>query len=90
VRTGTTATSFVFRPALSSLYFAPHLLKRVLRVTIGTYYCAILENRADFDQKVVVDVGAGSSILSQFACQAGARKVGAPWQLGCSMGLRVF
>mmetsp|Transcript_39558 Transcript_39558/g.101136 ORF Transcript_39558/g.101136 Transcript_39558/m.101136 type:complete len:360 (+) Transcript_39558:375-1454(+) len=44
-------------------------------VRTGTYYCAILENRADFDGKVVIDVGAGSSILSQFACQAGARKV---------------
>mmetsp|Transcript_10054 Transcript_10054/g.18126 ORF Transcript_10054/g.18126 Transcript_10054/m.18126 type:complete len:492 (-) Transcript_10054:58-1533(-) len=50
-----------------------NMLQDIVRT--GTYYCAILENRADFDQKVVVDVGAGSSILSQFACQAGARKV---------------
>uniref|UniRef100_A0A061S8C2 type I protein arginine methyltransferase n=2 Tax=Tetraselmis sp. GSL018 TaxID=582737 RepID=A0A061S8C2_9CHLO len=44
-------------------------------VRTGTYYFAIMENRADFAGKVVVDVGAGTSILSQFAAQAGARKV---------------
>jgi type I protein arginine methyltransferase len=41
----------------------------------GTYQTAILENRADFEGKVVMDVGAGSGILSLFAVQAGAAKV---------------
>lgn len=41
----------------------------------GTYHAAITENRADFEGKVVMDVGAGSGILSLFAAQAGARKV---------------
>lgn len=41
----------------------------------GTYYAAVLENRADFEGKIVVDVGAGSGILSLFAAQAGAKMV---------------
>jgi len=36
---------------------------------LGTYYAAVLENRADFVGRVVVDVGAGSGILSLFAAQ---------------------
>ena len=35
----------------------------------GTYYAAILENRVDFEGKVVGDIGAGSGILSLFAAQ---------------------
>lgn len=35
----------------------------------GTYYAAVIENRADFMGRVVVDVGAGSGILSLFAAQ---------------------
>jgi type I protein arginine methyltransferase len=46
-----------------------------LPVETGTYQTAILENRADFEGKVVMDVGAGSGILSLFAVQAGAAKV---------------
>uniref|UniRef100_A0A453AQV6 type I protein arginine methyltransferase n=1 Tax=Aegilops tauschii subsp. strangulata TaxID=200361 RepID=A0A453AQV6_AEGTS len=38
-------------------------------VRTGTYYAAVMENRADFEGKVVVDVGAGSGILSLFAAQ---------------------
>jgi 2-polyprenyl-3-methyl-5-hydroxy-6-metoxy-1,4-benzoquinol methylase len=35
----------------------------------GTYYWAIMNNRQDFEGKVVIDVGAGSGILSLFAAQ---------------------
>ncbi|EOY06511.1 hypothetical protein SCA6_015819 [Theobroma cacao] len=44
-------------------------------VRTGTYYAAVIENRADFTGHVVVDVGAGSGILSLFAAQAGAKHV---------------
>eukprot|EP00850_Spirogloea_muscicola_P016734 SM000138S00041 [mRNA] locus=s138:87622:91910:- [translate_table: standard] len=45
-------------------------------VRTGTYYAAIVENRCDLEGKVVMDVGAGSGILSLFAAQA-MRKAGA-------------
>jgi tRNA A58 N-methylase Trm61 len=35
----------------------------------GTYFWAIMSNLSDFEGKVVVDVGAGSGILSLFAAQ---------------------
>ena len=41
----------------------------------GAYYTAIMQNQAQFKDKVVLDVGAGSGILAIFAAQAGARKV---------------
>jgi len=45
-------------------------------VRTGTYHTAIMQNREeDFMGKVVLDVGAGSGILSLFAAQAGARTV---------------
>lgn len=44
-------------------------------VRTGSYYAAVIENRADFTGRVVVDVGAGSGILSLFAAQAGAKHV---------------
>ncbi|KAG6531379.1 probable histone-arginine methyltransferase CARM1 [Zingiber officinale] len=44
-------------------------------VRTGTYYAAIIENRVDFHGRIVVDVGAGSGILSLFAAQAGAKHV---------------
>ncbi|KPM02293.1 histone-arginine methyltransferase CARMER-like protein [Sarcoptes scabiei] len=44
-------------------------------VRTSTYQRAILSNGDDFKDKVILDVGAGSGILSFFAIQAGARKV---------------
>jgi histone-arginine methyltransferase CARM1 len=38
-------------------------------VRTGTYYAAVMENHSDFAGRVVVDVGAGSGILSMFAAQ---------------------
>lgn len=44
-------------------------------IRTSTYYQAIIQNRSLFEGKVVMDVGAGSGILSFFAAQAGARRV---------------
>ncbi|XP_075147031.1 arginine methyltransferase 4 [Haematobia irritans] len=44
-------------------------------VRTSTYQRAILGNSIDFHNKIVLDVGAGSGILSFFAVQAGAAKV---------------
>ncbi|XP_053669842.1 histone-arginine methyltransferase CARMER isoform X2 [Anopheles nili] len=44
-------------------------------VRTSTYQRAIYNNAQDFQHKVVLDVGAGSGILSFFAVQAGAAKV---------------
>jgi len=41
----------------------------------GAYHRGITHNPSDFAGKTVLDVGAGSGILSLFAAQAGARKV---------------
>ena len=39
------------------------------------YRDAILKNPTDYKNKVVLDAGCGSGILSLFAAQAGAKKV---------------
>ncbi|KAG1680702.1 Histone-arginine methyltransferase CARMER [Nymphon striatum] len=44
-------------------------------IRTSTYQQAMLSNIEDFKDKVILDVGAGSGILSFFAIQAGARKV---------------
>jgi protein arginine N-methyltransferase 1 len=44
-------------------------------VRTGKYQAAILHNAALFKDKVVLDVGCGTGILSMFAAQAGAKKV---------------
>ncbi|XP_062937236.1 histone-arginine methyltransferase CARM1-like [Cynocephalus volans] len=44
-------------------------------VRTATYHRAVLQNRIDFRDKVALDVGCGSGILSFFAVQAGARRV---------------
>jgi histone-arginine methyltransferase CARM1 len=45
------------------------------RQRTGAYHRGITHNRSDFEGKTVLDVGAGTGILSLFAAQAGARKV---------------
>ncbi|XP_048876025.1 histone-arginine methyltransferase CARM1 isoform X3 [Brienomyrus brachyistius] len=54
-------------------YFQQNMLQDYLRT--ATYQKAILLNEVDFRDKVVLDVGCGSGILSFFAIQAGAKKV---------------
>ncbi|GFN91332.1 histone-arginine methyltransferase carmer, partial [Plakobranchus ocellatus] len=44
-------------------------------IRTSTYQRAMLANLTDFHEKIVLDVGAGSGILSFFAIQAGAKKV---------------
>ncbi|XP_067678016.1 histone-arginine methyltransferase CARMER-like isoform X2 [Haliotis asinina] len=44
-------------------------------IRTSTYQRAMLANIADFQDKVILDVGAGSGILSFFAIQGGAKKV---------------
>lgn len=44
-------------------------------IRTSTYQKAIISNPVDFRDKVVLDVGAGSGILSFFAAQSGARKI---------------
>ena len=41
----------------------------------GAYYQAVMQNRRQFKDKVVLDVGAGSGILAIFAALAGASRV---------------
>lgn len=64
-----------------SNYFRCYADLSIHRVMIGdysrthTYRRAILSNYKLFHQKVVLDVGAGTGILSLFCVQAGAKKV---------------
>ncbi|XP_022100199.1 histone-arginine methyltransferase CARMER-like [Acanthaster planci] len=44
-------------------------------IRTSTYQKAMLQNSDDFRNKIVLDMGAGSAILSFFAIQAGAKKV---------------
>lgn len=56
-------------------HFAIHeeMLKDEVRTR--TYQQAIINNKAQFKDKVVLDVGCGTGILCMFAAQAGAKKV---------------
>ncbi|XP_062870288.1 histone-arginine methyltransferase CARM1 [Trichomycterus rosablanca] len=56
-----------------SLLQQQNMLQDYLRT--ATYQKAILQNEIDFRDKVVLDVGCGTGILSFFAVQAGAKKV---------------
>ena len=47
-------------------------------IRTSTYQKAILDNPVDFSGKIVLDVGAGSGILSFFAYQSGAKRVSNP------------
>ncbi|KAJ3428533.1 arginine methyltransferase 1-related [Anaeramoeba flamelloides] len=44
-------------------------------VRTGSYYRAIINNKHLFKDKIVMDVGCGTGILSMFAAKAGAKKV---------------
>lgn len=55
------------------LYHQKQMIEDTIRT--GAYNRAILTNAALFKDKVVMDVGAGTGILSIFAAQAGAKKV---------------
>jgi ribosomal protein L11 methylase PrmA len=43
-------------------------------IRTNTYRTAIMMNSQDFKDKVILDVGCGTSILSFFCAQAGAKK----------------
>ena len=65
--------SFIFSPALlgaGKLQHQQNMLQDYVRT--ATYQQAILENAADFRGKLVMDVGAGTGILSLFAAQVTA------------------
>ncbi len=83
IRTGSKASVFAARTEDSSAmqYFQfygylsqqQNMMQDYIRTS--TYQRAILANMKDFKDKVILDVGAGSGILSFFAQQAGAKKV---------------
>ena len=57
----------------SSYYIHEEMLKDKVRT--GAYQKAILENSELFKDKIVLDIGSGTGILSFFAAQAGAKHV---------------
>ena len=60
-------TNFEFSsPALKNIF---HLCRLQDNVRTGTYRDAIINNTSDFTDAVVIDVGAGTGILSFFAAQ---------------------
>ena len=57
----------------SNFYIHEEMLKDKVRT--GSYQKAILENKDIFKDKIVLDIGSGTGILSFFAAQAGAKHV---------------
>lgn len=57
----------------SNYYIHEEMLKDTVRT--GTYQRAIENNKEDFKDKIVLDIGAGTGILSIFAARAGAKHV---------------
>ena len=57
----------------SSFHIHEEMLKDSVRTR--TYQRAIMDNPEDFKDKVVLDLGAGTGILSMFAARAGAKHV---------------
>ena len=58
-------------------YSSFHIHEEMLKDTVRTrtYQRAIMDNGADFKDKIVLDIGAGTGILSIFAARAGAKHV---------------
>ena len=54
-----------------------HIHEEMLKDTVRTraYQRAIEENPQDFKNKIVLDIGSGTGILSIFAARAGAKHV---------------
>ena len=57
----------------STFYIHEEMLKDKIRT--GSYEKAILNNKQIFNNKIVLDIGSGTGILSIFACFAGASHV---------------
>ena len=57
----------------STFYIHEEMLKDKIRT--GSYEKAILTNKEQFNNKIVLDIGSGTGILSIFACLAGASHV---------------
>lgn len=60
-----------------SSYSSFHIHEEMLKDTVRTrsYQRAIMDNPEDFKDKIVMDIGAGTGILSIFAAKAGAKHV---------------
>lgn len=58
-------------------YSSFHIHEEMLKDTVRTrtYQQAIMNNPNDFKDKIVLDIGAGTGILSIFAARAGAKHV---------------
>ncbi len=55
--------------------FPVHELMLRDRPRVSAYHDAIMNNKHLFENKVVLDVGSGTGVLSMFAAKAGAKRV---------------